>query len=79
MILEWRSEERSCFWSERGVEITVTSSQISFADYPEENGFNVFDRVVNIMVGDLQRIKIYPQKGFQIPQDVPQDVSQAVE
>ncbi len=61
------------------MEITVASPQMSFADCPEENGFNVFDRVVNIMVGDLQRIKIYPQKGFQIPQDVPQDVPQAVE
>ncbi len=64
-------------WPERGVEITVTSPQISFADYPEKNGFNTFDRVVNIMVGDLQRIKIYPQKGFQIPQEIPQDVWQA--
>ncbi len=29
------------------------------------------------MVGDLQRIKIYPQKGFQILQEIPQDVWQA--
>jgi hypothetical protein len=26
------------------------------------------------MVGDLQRIKIYPEKGFQIPQKMPKSV-----
>ena len=29
------------------------------------------------MVGDLQRILIYPARGFQIPQDVPEDVLDA--
>ena len=29
------------------------------------------------MVGDLQRIKIYPKKGFQIFQEIPDDVWQA--
>jgi hypothetical protein len=31
------------------------------------------------MVGDLQRIKIYPEKGFQIAQEIPDDVWQAYE
>ena len=31
------------------------------------------------MVGDLQRIKIYPDKGFQIPQEIPEDVWAAYE
>jgi hypothetical protein len=31
------------------------------------------------MVGDLQRIKIYPEKGFQIPQEIPSDVWDAFE
>jgi len=30
--------------------------------------------IISIMVGDLQRIKIYPEKGYQIPQDIPADV-----
>lgn len=66
-------------WPKQEIKIVVTSPQISFEDYPEENGFNTFDRVVNIMVGDLQRIKLYPQKGFQISQDIPNDVWEAGE
>ena len=31
------------------------------------------------MVGDLQRIRIYPEKGFQIPQDIPDEVWAAYE
>jgi hypothetical protein len=31
------------------------------------------------MVGDLQRIKLYPERGFQIYQDIPDDVWQAYE
>ena len=32
------------------------------------------DDVISIMVGDLQRIHVYPDKGFQIPQAIPGDV-----
>jgi hypothetical protein len=35
--------------------------------------------VINIMVGDLQRIKEYPAKGFQIYQEIPHDVWAAYE
>ena len=31
------------------------------------------------MVGDLQRIKVYADKGFQIPQEIPDDVLSAYE
>ena len=31
------------------------------------------------MVGDLQRIKVYPGKGFQIHQEIPEDVWDAYE
>ena len=44
--------------------LIVTSPQISFEDYPTEE--IPLERVINIMVGDLQRIKYYPEKGFQI-------------
>lgn len=30
-----------------------------------------FETMVNIMVGDLQRIREYPKKGFQIELDIP--------
>jgi len=32
------------------------------------------DEVINVMVGDLQRIKMYPEKGFQVHQDIPKEV-----
>jgi hypothetical protein len=31
------------------------------------------------MVGDLQRLRVYPEKGFQIPQEIPADVWAAYE
>lgn len=52
--------------------LVVTSPQISFEDYPNEE--IQLERVINIMVGDLQRIKEYPAKGFQIYQEIPADV-----
>jgi hypothetical protein len=35
--------------------------------------------VIGIMVGDLQRIRTYPARGFQIPQEIPEDVWDAFE
>lgn len=57
--------------------LIVTSPQISFEEYPTEE--IPLERVISIMVGDLQRIKIYPEKGFQIFQEIPADVWSAYE
>lgn len=57
--------------------LVVTSPQISFEDYP--NSEIPLERVITIMVGDLQRIKFYPEKGFQIYQEIPNDIWQAFE
>ena len=62
-------------WPE--VELIVTSPQYSFEDYPNDD--ISMEKVINIMVGDLQRIMIYPAKGFQILQEVPTEVYQAYE
>ncbi len=59
------------------VELLVTSPQISFHDYPIEGRDK--NNVINTMVGDLQRIKEYPKKGFQIEQSIPSDVWAAYE
>ncbi|KLU85087.1 hypothetical protein MAPG_04119 [Magnaporthiopsis poae ATCC 64411] len=56
-------------------EFTVTSPQMSFGEYPDAD--NPRDLVINIMVGDLVRIRTYPALGFQIPQDIPADVWEA--
>lgn len=63
------------FWPEK--ELIVTSPQISFEEYPTDD--MPMERVINMMVGDLQRIKIYPAKGFQIPQEIPDEVWKAYE
>jgi uncharacterized SAM-binding protein YcdF (DUF218 family) len=57
--------------------LSVTSPQISFETYPTDE--IPLERVIHIMVGDLQRIKYYPEKGFQIYQEIPPDVWQAYE
>lgn len=56
-------------------ELIVTSPQLSFDDYPTEE--IPPERVINIMVGDLQRIRVYPEKGFQVVQDIPEEIWQA--
>lgn len=57
--------------------ILVTSPQISMNDYPTDE--IPMEKVINIMVGDLQRIKLYPEKGFQIYQEIPGEVWEANE
>ena len=61
--------------------VIVTSPQVSFDDYLERysNAALSPDEVISIMVGDLQRVKIYPEKGFQIAQEIPDDVWRAFE
>jgi uncharacterized SAM-binding protein YcdF (DUF218 family) len=67
------------YWPEPRVR--VTSPQVSFAEYLRHysNSALTEDDVVGIMVGDLQRIRVYPEKGFQIPQEIPADVWAAYE
>ena len=60
-----------------GKQFVVTSPQISFDDYPTADISQ--EQVINIMVGDLQRIKLYPAKGFQTYQEIPGAVWQAYE
>ena len=61
------------FWPE--LKITVTSPQITFDDYALPS--LSLERVIAIMVGDLQRIHEYPKLGYQIFQEVPKDVQNA--
>jgi uncharacterized SAM-binding protein YcdF (DUF218 family) len=54
----------------------VTSPRVSLDDYLSRytNAALSADDVISIMVGDLQRIRVYAEKGFQIPQPIPDDV-----
>jgi uncharacterized SAM-binding protein YcdF (DUF218 family) len=60
-----------------GKKLVVTSPQIPFEAYPTEE--IPVEKVIHIMVGDLQRIKLYPEKGYQVFQEIPADVWQAYE
>ncbi|HYE87813.1 MAG TPA: YdcF family protein [Vicinamibacterales bacterium] len=64
-------------WPEK--DVIVTSPQISFDDYLAHYSHESLspDDVVAIMVGDLQRIKVYGERGWQIPQEIPGAVWQA--
>ena len=62
-------------------ELLVTSPQVSMEDYLRaytHASLSAAD-VISIMVGDLQRIRIYPDRGFQIPQPIPDHVWDAYE
>ena len=60
------------------INLIVTSPDISLADYPNESN-SEGEHWVHALVGDLQRIKEYPKKGFQIEQEMPDEVWEAYE
>jgi len=62
-------------WPEK--ECIVTSPPIPFEQYPNTDMSE--QKVIEAIVRDLQRIKIYAEKGFQIQQEIPQDVWDAFE
>jgi len=67
------------YWPEK--EVVVTSPQVSFRDYLAEysnRSLSAAD-VVGIMVGDLQRLKLYPALGYQVAQEIPDEVWSAFE
>jgi uncharacterized SAM-binding protein YcdF (DUF218 family) len=66
-------------WPEK--ELVVTSPQVSFTKYLTDyaNRKLTPDDVVSIMVGDLQRIREYPKNGYQIEQEIPNEVWDAFE
>jgi len=57
------------------VDLRITSPSGTFKEYVAER-FNP-DDIINIMIGDLERIREYPKQGFQIKQDIPDKVTEA--
>ncbi|MEJ2764988.1 YdcF family protein [Photobacterium sp. MCCC 1A19761] len=57
-------------WPDKSV--AVTSPPLSFDDYPNEQ-LSYCD-VINVMVGDLQRLQRYPALGFVVAQEIPAHV-----
>jgi len=66
-------------WPEK--QVRVTSPRLSLDEYLRACSHGALSQadVISIMVGDLQRIRLYPDKGFQIPQEIPDDVWRAYE
>lgn len=61
-------------WPE--VHVTCASQPIAFDDYLA--AFDDRRRVIDYMVGDLQRVIAYPALGFAIEQEVPEEVHMAL-
>jgi uncharacterized SAM-binding protein YcdF (DUF218 family) len=66
-------------WPEK--EVVVTSPPVPMDEYLARYSNESLspEDVIGIMVGDLQRIRRYPAMGFQIEQDIPDDVWHAYE
>lgn len=61
------------YWPE--LDIVATSPNIPFEVYPTKE--IPVENLIQIMAGDFQRILVYPAKGFQIPQEVSKEASEA--
>jgi uncharacterized SAM-binding protein YcdF (DUF218 family) len=66
-------------WPEK--RLVVTSPRVTLDEYLDRYSNEALSTadVVSIMVGDLQRVKLYGENGFQIPQEIPADVWDAFE
>jgi uncharacterized SAM-binding protein YcdF (DUF218 family) len=66
-------------WPEK--DVVVTSPRASLDEYLARYSNDALSAadVISIMVGDLQRMKVYPDRGFQIPQHIPDEVWEAYE
>jgi uncharacterized SAM-binding protein YcdF (DUF218 family) len=62
-------------WPE--VDVTCTSQRITLDDYAA--GIGDIPRMINVMVGDTQRIRLYAENGYAILQDLPTEVRAAYE
>jgi len=62
-------------WPE--VEVRVTSPRLGFVEYPNDEISK--EDVIHIMVGDLERIMVYGERGWQARQEVPAEVQEAYE
>ena len=60
-------------WPE--VEVVCTSQQVDLDTYAE--GIGDIPRMINVMVGDTQRIWLHAERGYALPQHVPDEVRAA--
>jgi uncharacterized SAM-binding protein YcdF (DUF218 family) len=60
-------------------DVIVASPRVTLDEYLAAYSHDALseDEVISIMVGDLQRIRVYPARGFQIHQEMPAEVWEA--
>ena len=65
------------YWPE--ADFTMTSPQLSMEEYIERTMAQGMTEkaVIDVIVGDVQRMEIYARKGYQIPQPLPDEVRAA--
>ena len=75
-------ERRICaalgvYWPE--LNFTVTSPQVTIPEYLEsakKQGMTE-EAAISVIVGDFQRMDLYPKLGYQIPQEIPEEAWEA--
>lgn len=66
-------------WPGTATPRVITSAiDTPFIKYIDDSRYDL-NRTINVMIGDLQRIREYPKRGFQVEQDIPDDVWEAYE
>jgi hypothetical protein len=60
------------------IKAVITSPQMSYEEYVQGAGIQK-EEIISIIVGDTQRIRLYPSRGFIVPQDIPVEVWNAYE
>lgn len=67
------------YWNE--AEVFITSPQLSIEEYIKNSMKEGLSekKIIDILVGDFQRIEVYAKLGYQIPQFIPIEVTQAFE
>ena len=61
------------------MKLTVTSPQVTIPEYLEAaKGQGATERAsIEVIVGDFQRMDLYAQKGWQVPQEIPESAWEA--
>lgn len=81
LIVSKPYEERRAYATARklwpAVEFVITSAPMTLKQYADSIGDARL--VIDMLVGSLQRLLIYPEQGFMISQEVPQEVTAAYE
>ena len=67
------------YWPE--MEVVMTSPQVTIEEYIRLSTAQGLDekRVIEVLVGDFQRIEVYARLGYQLPQHIPAQVQDAFE